>query len=399
MSPILTFGDFLTSLRGNSLAIYSVEPLPDELNAGDIEPFVVPSADAIVSLKEQVSYEAWLYLMEADSLGVEYNRLLGQREAQQHLARSIALLDFKDRNTPLNSPAVKTRIRWLQRRVLNLGGDTTPKPYYQLMAEGQMARARRQNAVTAVWNMLSPKERLHRLRERWGDLSPETLEEREQQAQQRQAQENTSTVVQRKVWDLEIDHPAFAPWFVQELIRREPLEIEAYLTIMWHAVVSNAPISYVDSRRLITPEQMPYMKSILSSAIADATGKERRILIRAEEWFERQGDLRHTIQGVQITEGPRALSLRQMALFQYFIGKPIRKGDAADKLAAATGNKSAERLIRLYNEVSHLTGISGREGREILSMIDDLQAVRQIIDSEHLNKIDTYIQILERKIS
>ena len=374
MNPLFTIGDFLVALTGNNRTIHSAEPTPEELNADGLEPFIAPSASSIESLKQQISFEAWLYLMGADSLGVKYNHLRGAREAQQHLVRSVALLDFKDNTIPLNSPAVRARIRWLQRRVLNLGGDTTPKPYYQLMAEGQMKRAGRQAAHTALWDTLSPEQQQHRLQEHWEDLSPEALEQCEQQAKNQQASEETLTVAPRKVWDLEIEHPAFAQWFVKELLCRDMLEVDAYLSVMWRIGNAGEPAPPGDTRRIIFSEQVRYVLAILAAEISDTTGKAQRILRRAEEWFTCQSrsspsasDLAQGLSTPPRTMDPASLNLRlrQVALLHIYQGTVIPA--AADAVARAYGHNSGKRLYELYNRFAHgsnnRTGVEGRAVR------------------------------------
>lgn len=405
MSSFLTIGDYLAALAGNDApsAAQSVEPTLEELNAGGVAPFIALSDSAIASLKQLLSYEGWLYLMGANHLGITYNHRLGEREAQQHLVRSIALLDFKDKNLPLNAPVVQARVRWLQRRVLNLGGDATPKPYYQLMAEGQIKQAKQQAASDALWHSLSLDERHRRLRERWGDLPLDVLEEREQQAARQQKGMESLVVTSRRAWNLAIgpiDHPAFGPWFIEEVLRLEPLEVDAYMTVVYRIGTSDEPTPNGDSRQFITIEQVPHMQSVLASAIADSTGKEQRILKRAEVWFEQQVALAPSQQPeAQAINEHSTLSLRQIALMQYFLGKPIRNDDRATKLAAQAGKKSAALLVRRYNEVSAPTGISGREGKEISHMIDDLKMVKQSIDVKYISNIDMYLKILEGKIS
>jgi hypothetical protein len=404
MSSFLTIGDYLAALAGNDApsAAQSVEPTLEELNAGGVAPFITPSDSAIASLKQLLSYEAWLYMMGANQLGIAYNHRLGERETQQHLVRSIALLDFKDKNLPLNAPAVQARVRWLQRRVLNLGGDATPKPYYQLMAEGQIKQAKQQAASDALWHSLSLDERHRRLRERWGDLPLAVLEEREQQAARQQKGMESLVVTSRRAWNLAIgpiDHPAFEPWFIEEVLRLEPLEVDAYLTVMWRIGDANLPTPLGDTRQNISLEQIPNFLKLLKPAISDAIGKPQRALKYARKWFKEQLQSSSIIAADTPVNKPNQATLthRQIALREFYRGRTIQNDARAKKLAEENNLTSGEVLTKQYRKISKEGGITDVGKNGLNDMIADLLRVRDELNKDEIYKLDIQLRMLKNK--
>lgn len=401
MSPLSTIGDFLHAIAGAaSSTTSSPEPTIEELNAGGIERFAFPTDSSIQSLKQQLSYEAWLHLLGADSLGVEYNRRLGEREMHQHLVRVIALLDFQDKSLPPSAPAVRARIRWIQRRVLNLGGDTKAKPYYQLMAEGQLTRARKQAAFAALEYAFSPEEHQRQFREIWGDLPPEVLKERALQAKQRQAEDDRMTVAPRKTWDLDIEHPAFAPWFVQELLCREPLEIEAYLNVMWRIGDASVPPSPGDMRQTISFEQAPYVLDVLNSAIADSTGKAQRILKRGQEWFISQSNtalIASNSPPTLASPKPTKLTLRQVALLYAYTPGAVITTKTANAIAKEYGHASGAKLYHHYRTVSLKHNRTGVNDGQIPSMVKDITTIKSLLPEQGKKVADNELQLITGK--
>lgn len=370
---MLTIGDFLQGWTG---AVDELPPLPTttELNSPDYPLFAEPSDAALLNLKKLLSYEAWLYLLRAQENAVAYDDTQGERDAQGHLTRVIAqLLPELGKQAILHAPVVRARLRWVQLRLLD---DSLPKPYYQQAAEAIMKQARRQKALATLQAAMM------------------------EQATSAQHFPPAVGVAARSKWGLGVYHSEFGSWFVQELMRRSITEIEAYLTVEWRVSVGGEAIRPGDMRQVVTPDELPVICDILKAAAA-ANPSAKPVLKRARTWFmQHTEDLLVADISSASTSLTSGLSLRQIALLEFYQNRSIQNDGRARKLALDQGHdspSSASILVKRYNDIKHATSITGVEGKAIKPMLDDLLVVQQILGKGTFFKLDNHITTLELK--
>ncbi|MBC6991678.1 hypothetical protein [Hymenobacter sp. BT491] len=92
------------------------------------------------------------------------------------------------------------------------------------------------------------------------------------------------------------------------------------------------------------------------------------------------------------------LTLRQVALLHIFAKKPAIKRDSrADAIARAEGHTSGPKLYDHYRKLSKKTGITGMEGDELPSMINDIEVVLLRLDAAHQQGAKDALEVLRAK--
>jgi hypothetical protein len=172
-----------------------------------------------------------------------------------------------------------------------------------------------------------------------------------------------------------LQHPGFGQWLVQELAQRPLPEIEPYLTLTWVWVTPDSPRRAGDSRRVFTREDISYLLDLLDGDWSFLTTGGRPQIDRARTWFARHqsvaANLTHTLP---MATGELTLTLRQLALQAIYEEHPVNL-QKAQQIAQQWGHQSGGRLYQLYRKFLRPADRLGRDNRELVSLIRDIEAV------------------------